>query len=186
MLLTQRRDFGLGLSGGIANGEIGGGYFKIEANLNTYLSSFVDLGVPQLKLYGLIGMETKEYRIESTNYDDMNFTRLQVGLSKGYYFARVFSFVPYVGYTMETATSESWRDDYGLEDDDNIGVDMINAGAYLSMNVTYWMQLIGGANFYVPFGDAYDKDRETLGKAYTDYFENRKGLSIEAGLRIEF
>lgn len=186
MLLQQRRDFGFGISGGVAFGKIAGGYGKLEVNLNSLASSFLDLGVPQLKAYGLVGMQTKKYKVGGTTYDDMNFTRLQVGLSKGYYFARVFSFVPYVGYTMETATSESWRDDNNLDDDANIGVDMINAGAYLSMNVTYWMQLIGSANFYVPFGYAYDKDRESLNTPYTDYFEGRKGFSLEAGLRIEF
>jgi hypothetical protein len=74
--------------------------------------------------------------------------------------------------------------------DDNINVQLINAGAFLSMNVTYWLQLVGGVNYYIPFGDVTDKDKkvrtEITDGTYTDYFKNRQGMAIDAGLRIEF
>jgi len=49
--------------------------------------------------------------------------------------------------------------------------------------------LVGGVNYYIPFGDAYDKDRspDLYGNVkYTDFFENRQGMSVDVGVRIEF
>ncbi|HCC28787.1 MAG TPA: hypothetical protein DEQ03_01785 [Marinilabiliales bacterium] len=192
MLLQQRNDFGLGISAGTAiTGEMGGFYLKAEANVGALTGRIIDLGLKQVKVFGTAHFQTKEYTSTylGVNPYEMSFTRLQVGISKGWYFARNFSFAPYISYGMETATNDDWITDGGLEDGQNIGTDFIAAGAFASMNLTYWMQLVGGVNYYIPFGDAYDKDRspDLYGNVkYTDFFENRQGMSGDVGVRIEF
>ncbi len=189
MLLQQRNDMGIGISGGMSSGNMGGGFIKAEGNIGVLTGRIMDLGLTQVKIFGTMHIQTAEYNLGSTLYSgtyDMTFTRLQVGLSKGWYFARNFSISPYISYGMETATSDDWRTDYGLSDDQNIGTDFIALGAFASMNLVNWFQIIGGVNIYTPFGDAYDKDRNSLGVAYTDIFNGRSGLSLDFGVRIEF
>ena len=56
----------------------------------------------------------------------------------------------------------------------------------MSINITHWMQAIGTLNMYTPFGNAYDKEQDDAGLKYDEFFENRKGMSIDLGVRIEF
>lgn len=185
MLMQQRNDFGLGISGGTSFGEMGGGYLKAEANIGAMTGRIIDLGLVQWKVFGTVHFEIKEYK-DFGDYD-MNFTRLQVGLSKGWYFGRSFSFSPFISYGIEDATNTDWVDNNGLEDGTSIGTYFINYGAFGSVNITHWMQLVGGVNFYTLIGEAVDKDgKETWGNEYTYYFKNRQGMSFDAGLRIEF
>jgi len=190
LMLQQRNDFGFGISGNSTlTGEIGGFSLKAEANLGIMAGRFagMDLGITQLKVYGLLGFQSKEYA-SFGDYDDLNFSRLSVGLSKGWYFAHNFSFAMFAGYGMENAKSQDWIEDYDLEDDDYIGTDYIHYGAYLTLNVFHWMQIMGTVNMHTLFGDAYDKDRAVIseGTMYDDYFTNRNGMSIDLGIRIEF
>lgn len=183
MLLYQKNDFGLGLSGGISSGGIGGGYFKVEANINSLAGRIFDIDIPQLKLFGALGFDGGEYEYSGNTYNNMSFTRMQVGLSKGFYFARNFSLAPFVSYGIESATGDMIEDNLINEE---ISSDFLIGGAYLTMNLTHCIQIMAAANFYVPFGNAYDKDKNSLGKMYTDYFNDREGASIDLGLRIEF
>jgi hypothetical protein len=199
MLMQQRNDLGIGLSGGYSIGEIGGGYAKLEINVGQLASTVVDLGITQFKIFGSYHIQTKEYDVSAllpagsllNPKQDITFGRWQVGISKGWYFAHVFSFVPFVAYAQESGTNKDLMTEINSEKkDDNFNIQMIDAGAYLSMNVTYWLQLIGGVNYYIPFGDVTDKDNKVRTEipdgTYTDYFKDRQGLSIDAGLRIEF
>jgi len=185
MLMQQRNDFGLGISGGTSFGEMGGGYLKAEANIGAMTGRIIDLGLVQWKVFGTIYLQTKKYE-DFGNYD-MDFTRFQFGLSKGWYFGRSFSFSPFIAYGMETATNSDWVEYYGYDEGQSIGTYFINFGAFGSMNVTHWMQIVGGINIYSLIGEAVDKDaKETWGFNYTEAFANREGMSIDLGLRIEF
>lgn len=196
MLLQQRNDFGIGVSGHYAvMGEIGGISLKVEANLGVLASRFMnaDLGATQLKIYGVFGNDNnKEYTLPGTgeltgNYNDFSFGRFQAGLSKGWYFGKNFSFTPFVGYGMESASSEQWSEFAVDADSASIGTDFIHLGAYGTMNVFHWMQLMATVNIYNPIGEAYKNDRaDTYGMKYTEVFDKRKGLSVELGVRIEF
>jgi hypothetical protein len=187
MLLQQRNDFGLGISGGTSFGEMAGGYVKAEINIGAMTGRIIDLGLVQWKIFGTAHLQTKKY--DDFGDYDMNFTRLQIGLSKGWYFGRNFSFSPFIAYGMETATNEDWIDDNNYDDGQSIGTDFLNFGASASMNITHWMHIVGGINYYAIIGNAYDKDRkaELFGDySYTEYFANREGMSLDVGLRIEF
>ncbi|MFA6400381.1 MAG: hypothetical protein WCX31_01970 [Salinivirgaceae bacterium] len=192
MLMQQRNDFGLGISGGTSYGEMGGGYVKAEANIGAMTGRIIDLELVQWKVFGSVHFQTKEYSsnlIGGANKYDMNFIRFQTGLSKGWYFGRSLSFSLYATYGMESATNEDWIDDMDYEEGQSIGTDFLNFGASASLNITYWMQIIGGINYYIPFGGVYDKDRKTEifgDNRYADFFAKREGMSFDVGLRIEF
>ncbi|MFA6403141.1 MAG: hypothetical protein WCX31_16185 [Salinivirgaceae bacterium] len=192
MLLQQRNDFGFGISGGYTLlGEMGGVYLKVEVNVGAMVGRFIDLRLTQVKVFGTVNEEFKEHASPLLGADpyDMNFTRWQVGVSKGWYFARNFSIAPFAAYGSETAKGQDWIDanPTTLTDSASISTSIINIGAYASMNVTHWMQLVGGVNYYIPFGKAFDqKQKGNLGNYYTDYFIDRKGMSIDVGLRVEF
>jgi hypothetical protein len=199
MFLQQRNDFGIGVSAGIAIGEIGGGFIKGEANLGLLAGRFLgtDIGATQLKLYAGIGFDADQYSLPSLPLGfgdgyggtyDFSFTRFQVGLSKGWYFAHIFSFAPFVGYASESGTSNDWVDSNSdIEDGQMISTDFLHYGAYATMNISHWMQIVGAVNMYSVLGSAYDMDREEIdGSTYNEIFVDRSGMSLELGLRIEF
>ncbi len=195
MLLTQSSDFGIGASGGFTLlGKMGGVYVKGEVNVSILAGIFggLDLGLNQVKIYGVGAFQTKEYSLlgSGTKYD-MNFTRFHVGISKGWYFAHSFSIAPFVGYGIEQGTNTDWIDDNSFEDDQFIGTQFLAYGAYLTINITHCMQAVGTLNMYSPIGYAYNKDDESWTNngaelKYSDVFDKRKGMSIDVGLRIEF
>ncbi|MDA3891986.1 MAG: hypothetical protein PF517_10030 [Salinivirgaceae bacterium] len=193
-LIQQKNDYGIGVSAG-SNllGEMGGSYLKIEANLSVVSawSMGMDLGATQFKLYLSAAMQTKEYTFSDTFGNgtyDMEFTRLNVGFSKGWYIANNFSIAPFLGYSMETATNKDWiGDTYDEDDDQNIGTDIVHWGAYATINILHNLQIMGTFNMYSIIGAAYNKDREELdGSKYNDIFKNRSGMSIDLGIRLEF
>ncbi len=185
MLLRQQNDLGIGVSVGTAFGNISGGFIKAEVNFPHMFSNVVDLGVTQIKVFGSLGFDTKEYTISGTPYD-FTFTRLQIGISKGFYFARNFSVSPFISYGIEDASNDDYLAELNLDEDDYISTQMMNFGINGSLNVVHWLQIIGGVTVYTPFGDTFNKDNEPFDFAYTDIFKNRKGSSIDVGLRIEF
>ena len=195
MLMQQRNDLGLGVSVGTALvGEMGGAYVKAEFNVGVLTGRFLglDLGVTQLKLFANGGFEKKEYDVYGfgTNYD-VSFSRLEVGLSKGYYFARNFSFAPFVSYATESGTNDDLITALSWDEGQNIGTDLLNFGAYGTMNLRYNIQVMATVNYYSILGSVYDKDRKPINingvedTKYTDWFKDRKGLNVELGLRIE-
>jgi hypothetical protein len=196
MFLQQRNDFGIGVSSGIAlNGEMGGVYVKAEANLGVLSGMLLgqDLGINQFKVYVVGALQTKEYVLASYEdmigiTDDFDFTRLQVGISKGWYFANNFSIAPFIGYGTESGTSEDWRNANFTEDDgQSIGTDMIHYGVYSTINILHCFQVVGTLNMNSIIGTTYDKDRvEIDGRKYNEVFKNRSGMSLELGLRLEF
>jgi len=193
MELYQKNDFGIGLSGGYSIGEIGGGWGKVEFNVARMASAVGDLGITQLKLFGSMGFENKNYNFlnEGKNYN-FSFSRWQVGLSKGFYVARMFSFAPFVAFGAESGSNSEMNYDYGLKSDDFIGTDYFNCGINATFNLTYFLQFYSSFNYIMPFPYTYTKQRNIFDmskfqdKKYTDFFDNRKGLSIDIGLRIEF
>ncbi|MBI9069336.1 MAG: hypothetical protein JEZ09_18710 [Salinivirgaceae bacterium] len=207
MLLQQKNDFGIGVSGGYTvSGVMGGGYLKVEANVGAIAGKAIDLGMTQIKLFGTAAFDGGDYTLSNFSLSptayEMSFTRLQVGLSKGFYFARNFSIAPFISYGMETASNDDlmqnivdgmYITDLSETDDQNIGTDFLCFGAFASVNVLHNVQLMAGLNMYAIFGNAYDKDRKELinsttgeGFKYTKVFTDRKGASVDVGIRIEF
>jgi len=190
MLMQQRNDFGIGLSLGYASGEIGGITGKAEYNVSTLLWTFTGklIRIKQLKLFAEFGSETKEYNTPIlVGAEDISFTRYDVGISKGYYFARNFSLTLFGAYGMEAAS----HDDFIVNGEEtDLSTIYLNFGASLTANLTYNVQLFGTLNMY-SVGDILDDDGNTLtlsgnDATYTDIFQNREGASFSVGLRLEF
>jgi hypothetical protein len=193
MVLYQKNDIGIGLSGGYSIGEIAGGWGKIEFNMARMASAIGDLGITQLKLFGSFGFENKTYNFmnEGKNYNFL-FSRWQIGLSKGFYVARIFSFAPFVAFGAESGSNSDMNYDYSLRSDDFIGTDYFNCGVNATFNITYFFQFYSSVNYIMPFPYTYTKQRNIFDlskfqdKKYTDFFDDRNGLSIDLGFRIEF
>ncbi len=187
MLMQQRNDLGIGLSAGYSFGGMGGGYAKLEFNIARFAASMVDIGITQLKLFGAAAFDYQDYDISNTSYD-MSFTRWQIGLSKGFYIARNFSIAPLISYGQEMATQEDLLVNLGREKDDYINIEFMNFGGYATINITHFLQLMGTFNYYTLIGSPYDKERDSFNgySKYTDFFDDRYGMSIDVGIRLEF
>lgn len=193
MQLHQKNDIGTGLSGGVSFGEIGGGWLKLEQNVALMVPGSADIGVTQLKLFGSMGFENKAYDVlnEGTKYD-ITFLRWQVGISKGFYFARNFSLAPFIAFGSESGSNSQMNSDLGLNSDDFIGADFFNYGISGSVNILHFLQVYASVNMYTFFGYTYTKQRHPWdygkfnGTNYTDVFSGREFLSIDVGGRIEF
>lgn len=198
MLLQQRNDFGLGISVGYGVGEIGGLNLKGEYNVSKILGkAFKEKwSVTQLKLWVSLGMESRnDYKDNLVVYNpwgsidgkDISFLRYEVGISKGWYFLRNFSFAPYIGAGMETATLDG-------VDDETVGTLLVNMGGVATVNLTHFLQIYADAHLNLPTL-AMDKDNNTIqyndsngdlkDALYTDMFLDRTGLTLNFGLRVE-
>lgn len=189
MTMQQRNDFGLGISigGGSLLGGMGGIYIKAEENIAVLSSIIHSISITQLKVFGSYTLDSKTYPGDNNTYA---FGRYQLGISKGFYFFRNFSINPFIAYGGEKATCNAISTDY------NMSTAFINIGAYATINIKHNIQLVGTANYYLLFGNAYDETTNTdgtttqrdLGYKYDDSlygFSDRKGLAIDLGLRIE-
>ncbi|MDO9633990.1 MAG: autotransporter outer membrane beta-barrel domain-containing protein, partial [Paludibacter sp.] len=183
MTMQQRNDYGVGLSMGAGGGALGGFYMKAEGNLAT-LSRMLPgitnaIKVTQLKVFGSVAFDSGEYSAY-----DANFTRYQIGISKGFYFMRNLSLAPFIAYGSESATSDYFGDGY------SVNGDFLNFGAYFTLNILYNLQLVTTLNAYGMLGNAYQKyDGETTAtyvNTYDEYFDGRSGGNIEFGIRYEF
>jgi hypothetical protein len=184
MTMQQRNDYGVGLSMGAGGGALGGFYMKAEGNLATISRMLPGIEnlikVTQLKVFGSVAFDAKDY----TTFDETTFTRVQLGISKGFYFMRNFSIAPFIAYGSESATPMSYPEGY------TINADFLNIGTYFTANILYNLQLVATLNIYGLLGTAYEKyDGEITGTypySYDYYFDGRTGANLEFGLRYEF
>ncbi len=212
MTMQQRSDWGISLQGRASfglGGGIGGGSARLAYNTAKIV------GIPQLKLFGYAGYDIKSYTNAfywDGGKETFSFLRYGVGISKGFYFARMFSLEPSAGLTWESANASNVTfGDFGYEGsylpkdigaDDKLALNMImtNVGADLGIQPLYWLKIFAGVQYYVPLGDPYvidddeatdlyfwdDDNNQYIVSDYTDLFKGREGLSISAGLQIEF
>jgi hypothetical protein len=181
MLMQQKPELGIGVSGGFCLiGGLRGGYMKAELNVSKALVN----GPSQVKFFGMAGFDMNDYRFYGVEYADISFLRWQVGISKGYYFANNFSIAPFISYGMEQASHNDFETHTGYS---AIGTYVMDFGVYGTINILHNLQAIGTVNLFAPIGSALDSDNEVIeGKSYVkDYFLDRKGLTIDVGLRLE-
>jgi hypothetical protein len=189
-IMQQNEDLGFGISLGYSLGQIGGLNGRIEYNSTQLLNEFFSFPVTSLKLWADIGFQSKEYGNEENVWigkDDFSFLRYTFGLSKDFYFARNFHITPFVGYGLEKVT---WEE---LEGEEGIQTSLLDAGMRLSINILYNIQAVTSINYYMPMGDLTwtDKDGEVnefVGDtpAWADIFTDRKGVSLNIGIRYQF
>jgi hypothetical protein len=176
MVMQQRNDLGISLIPGFEMGEIGGG------SLGLWIRTGFFTNVPSLYVQGDIGFDSKEYDPYETGPDTYSFFRFSVGLGKGIRMARIVELVPFAGWGMESTSNDSLA---------VIRTTLIKAGGAMTINITPGVALFGQLNFYVPYDgieikEESEDDAVRQEEVWTDRFENRSGMSILAGLRIEF
>jgi len=193
MTIYQKNDLGVGVSGGVSIGEIGGGWGKVEFNVARMASAVGDIGITQLKVFGAFGYENKEYDVLGlgTVYD-MEFMRWQTGISKGFYIGPRFSLAPFIAFGAESGANSKMNYDLNLESNDFIGANFFNFGLSGNFNLLHFLQIYGCANYYLPFPYTYTNQHTIFdygvfnNKKYTEVFEDRQGISIDLGIRLEF
>ena len=178
MLIQKRNDIGLGISlGQINSKEMSGAYLKLEENLSV-LSNLIcknksHFCIPQLKLFTSLALDQTDYSINNpdTAYS-FSFKRFQLGLSKGFYFARYFSVAPFVAIGVESAKLSDSKNA------NNFNTSFLNYGASASVSISHNAQLIFTLN-------NYNLLKQASGIDVPSGFANRKGLTYDFGLRIE-
>ncbi|MFW5781611.1 MAG: hypothetical protein ACOCXD_03515 [Bacteroidota bacterium] len=185
-VIQQRNDWGFGLTlGQNTGGEMAG--FNIGGDFS--VGRYVE--VPSFYLTANVAFEGKEgygseiHFLDASGSEKVSFFRFDVGIMKGYHFMRNLELNPYLAYGQESASIPD------NDDEKSIYTNLIKTGAYLSLNITYFWEFIGGVNLTMPFGNAYEKDGdadgvELEGIKYTDYFPGRRGMSLYYGIRIRF
>jgi len=178
MFVEQRIDAGLNLFLGNTQDGLSGFTGRAEYYIGRQVK------VPSLKMYveGAYNSITDEFTIVSTTgKEDLNFIRISGGLNKDFYLTKNIHFGPFVGYGFETAK--------GKDSEYKIETNFIECGARLGFNLTYNIQLIGSANYYLMMTPAVkDKDGTVIEdpKDYDVYFPERGGLGLSYGIRFMF
>lgn len=178
MLIQKRNEIGLGISlGQIKSNELGGAYLKLEENLSV-LSNLIcknksHICIPQFKLFTSLALDQTDYSINNadTAYS-FSFKRFQVGLSKGFYFARYFSVAPFVAIGIESAKLTDSKNG------NNFNTSFLNYGASASVCISHNAQIVFTLN-------NYNLLKQASGIDAPSGFANRKGLTYDFGLRIE-
>ncbi len=186
MTLQERKDYGIGFSGGYS--FAGGGLFRVDINAGQWMN----MPVRQLKLYVEGIFRNLDLTAVPIGGSTMPFTEatysansFSIGILKEYPFARNYHFSWFVGWTGETTT---WDDS---NDDEQISAGGINWGANFGMNLfAHNVQLIATFNNhnYGSISYTYDTDTEAVDfeEKLLDIFPERGTFGVDLSLRITF
>jgi len=173
MLLKQKNDKGFGFFATYSSGEIGGYGLGLE-----YLTRIAT----SLKIIGDIAFEDKNY-ILINGADDLLFMRYSAGVSKSIYFARNFQLEPSFSFGREEAADGSTNSDGSSFTFNSY---YLKPGLKFGANIRYNIQLIATANYYSFIGNLNDSNKKSYSFGWSDFFKDRKGLSLDFGLRVQF
>ena len=190
MFVEQRIDAGLnvflgytqnGLSGVTARGE----YYIGRVLYGAAKKNAIAKGLTSFKFYIEGGYDTGDFILNTTSFipssETVNMLRVSAGFNKDYYLTHSIHFGPFLGYGIESATGKDTK--YKVE------TQFVELGARLGINVTYNVQLIGSANYYLMLAPAVKDDTGTAvtsPEKYDTYFPDRGGLGFSYGIRFMF
>ncbi len=199
MTLEQRNDAGLSLMLGYGPGlqskegqpSQSGGKLRLEMLINKVIS----LGIPSLYLYGEGEVEFTDYALAfpivqpaesmmSTEVKKKSYTfsRVGLGLGKGFYFWRNFSLSPYLGVGWE----------YASANDIPFETFYLKAGMNAAINIYYPLQLVGGLSAFTylspHISKSYSGTYDASFSKYSEIFQGRSsaGFGGFLGVRINF
>lgn len=189
MFIEQHNDAGLNLFVGYAQDGLSGINARAEYYIGRVLygtakKNAVSKGLTSFKFYIEGGYDTGECTLESvTGLEDLDLMRVSFGLNKDFYLTKNVHWGPFLGYGFESAQGKTSK--FKLE------TDFIEMGARLGFNVSYNIQLIGSANYYLMLSpEMKDKDGIlipfTKDETYETFFPDRGGVGFTYGLRIMF
>jgi len=185
MILQERKDAGIGLSGGLS--FIGGEFVHADINIGQSL----DMAIKQFKLYGDIFFRSQDYIAEYPvgtmpfTEENYSFTSFSIGIQKEYPFARNYHFGWFIGWTGE---SVSWTD---MNDEEALTAGGINLGAQIGANLFLpSIQILLRFNNHSYGSLSYRADDDTdpvdTGIKMGDMFPNRSFFGADLSLRINF
>lgn len=189
MFVEQRIDAGLNLFLGYQQDGLSGLDGRLEYYMGRLMygkkNGAIARGLTSFKLYISGGYNSIDDKFTLdplfTGTEKVDLLRVSAGLSKDYYLTSFLHFGPFAGYGIESATGKDSK--YKVE------TDFIEAGARLGINLTYNVQLVGSATYYLMLSpDVKDEN----GTAITDpdefdtYFPDRGGLGLSCGIRFMF
>lgn len=175
MILQQANDIGLEVSVLRSLGAIEGTNYRFDYRLGRHLgirSTFVILE---------FGFQSKQYSEANTilGYSSTKFSffRLEQGLAKGFQMSRNIELRPFLNYGFEFTNNKEIPNDY------NVGAFYLRPGAYLSLNIRHYFQLVGGWNYYFISGWFLDQaDNEVV--PWSDIFVGREGNAFSFGFKL--
>lgn len=177
MLIQQRNDFGISAVSGYELGGIGG------FNAGLWVRSGMFTNIPMLYAMVNIGIDAGDYQADSisSSSESYAFFRYSVGLGKGIRLARIVELIPYAAWGQESTSNDDYK---------SIKTNFFKGGGMLGISVTRNVSLLGQINFYGTYGGVTtQKDEEekvTHEYNWTDEFDDRSGMSMLFGVRIEF
>ncbi|RLD83447.1 MAG: hypothetical protein DRJ10_03480, partial [Bacteroidetes bacterium] len=209
MILQERKDLGMGITGGYSS--MGGGYFGVDLNAGQWFK----LPIRQLKLYAEWVWSSPEYQNitpvegltatstmpESGIYDE---AKMSFGVLKEFPFARNFHVGAYAGFTFETVTWADKTDDGIERDGEGLSSGGLHWAIKIGMNLfSHNIQLSGSFGGYhygevgyssgimiTEFDGNIEKEVEEeyilLGKNWTDIFPGKETFCFNVTLRITF
>ena len=184
MFVEQRVDAGLNLFLGYQQDAMSGiaarGEYYIGRMLYGSKTNKIAKGMTSFKMYVEGGYNSGDYTINLTE-EKVDLLRVSAGFNKDYYLTKNIHFGPFIGYGFESATGKDSK--YKIE------THFVEFGARLGINISYNVQLIGSANYYVMLSpDVKDNDGKAVDstKSYKDFFPDRNGLGISYGIRFMF
>ena len=205
MLIEQKDDAGISFSLGYLDHGSNARFFN--ARLGLRISKALNIG-PSWHLYGEAGIQYSSTPDSLTgtigpsveSYEGgLSTSGLGVGLSKEFYFLNHFQLAPYLGVRREkTRFSDDDLHELIAEDNENYGtVWTFDAGARLSLNITYWLKMTGTVGLTpisydgTPFGeDAFSEwgsSFASLEKGEDNPFrQKRRDLRWELAIRAAF
>lgn len=183
MFMEQKNDIGMNFILGYTEGGLSGVTGRLEYYIGKafYKTGNLSKGLTSLKLYVEGGLNADTYNYSTYTDADFTFMRVSGGLAKDYYLTNFLHWGPFAGYGIENATWDG--------SDNKINSSFIEAGARIGINLSYNIQLIGSATYYIMLTSEETDSASTSVDADVDYsglFERGDGLGISAGLRIMF
>ena len=185
MTLQERKDYGIGISGGYS--FAGGGLIRGEINVGQVANA----PLKQFKLYAE-GIFTSDYLSATategtmpTTEADYYFTMFSIGILKEYPFARNFRFGWFIGWTGETIT---WDD---AVEGEQISAGGMNWGANLATNLfspsVHLIATFNNHNYgYISYTADTDTDPVDYDTKVADLFPDRSSFSVDLSIRLTF
>jgi hypothetical protein len=184
MFVEQRVDAGLNVFLGYNQNGLSGVDGRIEYYIGRVLYSSktnkIAKGITSLKMYVDGGYNSGDFTLNLAE-EKVDLLRVSAGFNKDFYLTHSIHFGPFIGYGIESSTWKTSK--YKID------TQFVEVGARLGINLTYNIQLIGSANYYLMMSPAV-KDAD--GKAvvsnlnFSDYFPDRGGLGYSYGIRFMF
>jgi hypothetical protein len=135
------------------------------------------------------------------------FIRMGLGLSKSFQLSKNVAIAPEFGWNYEIAIANSMQDESGTDVSLNkitnvysqsgassndvannlqYSVHYIIVGAELTINIAYPLQLYGKLDLFGPVTPTLDRDNKLYNQKWYDFFNERGGMTIGGGIRLEF